>query len=282
MSRGVMRCDLAHSLTASATFVFTAHVQVLTRADLRGLHSDKQTASGNTRQLHFPIQRSRGLGSDLLPLNIQSTSSSSFHSFLKRGRKHPNALTSQGCLTRHLLSALPAVVAIREALHQTMGPTSARGMSSCPDFQWLLHHSCGQQLTTFRSPSASPRARSPSPPAQRLRSRSPAQFDLPRVNDVDPVRKRQREAALLEAQLKSDRKSGEANGSSSALTKTNASQAEFANLLSSRSGGAYIPPARLRAMQAEASKDKTSAEYQRLSWEALRKSINGLINKVSS
>jgi pre-mRNA-splicing factor CWC22 len=59
-------------------------------------------------------------------------------------------------------------------------------------------------------------------------------------------------------------------------------KAEFAKLLGSRSGGAYIPPARLRAMQAEAAKDKKSAEYQRLSWDALRKSINGLINKVNS
>ena len=34
-------------------------------------------------------------------------------------------------------------------------------------------------------------------------------------------------------------------------------------------------------MQAEAAKDKSSAEFQRLSWDALRKSINGMINKVS-
>lgn len=33
-------------------------------------------------------------------------------------------------------------------------------------------------------------------------------------------------------------------------------------------------------MQMNASKDKASAEFQRLSWDALRKSINGLINKV--
>lgn len=100
------------------------------------------------------------------------------------------------------------------------------------------------------------------------------------MNDVDPVRKRQREAALLEAQLKN----GDENGTR-AVAKTNgggddAARAEFAKLLSSRSGGAYIPPARLRAMQAEASKDKSSPEYQRLSWDALRKSINGMINKV--
>lgn len=55
---------------------------------------------------------------------------------------------------------------------------------------------------------------------------------------------------------------------------------DFAALLGTRSGGAYIPPSRLRAMQLEAAKDKTSAEYQRLSWDALRKSLNGLINKV--
>ncbi|KAI9092411.1 MIF4G-domain-containing protein [Phlyctochytrium arcticum] len=48
-----------------------------------------------------------------------------------------------------------------------------------------------------------------------------------------------------------------------------------------RAGGAYIPPARLRAMQA-AFTDKSSVEYQRITWEALKKSINGLINKVNT
>ncbi|XP_067952222.1 pre-mRNA-splicing factor CWC22 homolog [Watersipora subatra] len=50
--------------------------------------------------------------------------------------------------------------------------------------------------------------------------------------------------------------------------------------LATRTGGAYIPPARLRMMQ-EAITDKSSAEYQRISWEALKKSINGLVNKVN-
>ena len=49
--------------------------------------------------------------------------------------------------------------------------------------------------------------------------------------------------------------------------------------LLTRTGGAYIPPAKLRMMQREIS-DKSSVAYQRLSWEALKKSINGLINKV--
>ena len=47
-----------------------------------------------------------------------------------------------------------------------------------------------------------------------------------------------------------------------------------------KTGGAYIPPARLRAMQAKIT-DKTSQDYQRLTWEALKKSLNGLINKVN-
>lgn len=58
-------------------------------------------------------------------------------------------------------------------------------------------------------------------------------------------------------------------------------QAEFAKLLNSKSGGVYVPPARLRALQAAASSDKASAEYQRLSWDALRKSITGIVNRVN-
>jgi pre-mRNA-splicing factor CWC22 len=46
-----------------------------------------------------------------------------------------------------------------------------------------------------------------------------------------------------------------------------------------RTGGAYIPPGRLRLMQAQIT-DKSSKEFQRIAWEALKKSINGLINKV--
>jgi pre-mRNA-splicing factor CWC22 len=46
-----------------------------------------------------------------------------------------------------------------------------------------------------------------------------------------------------------------------------------------RAGGAYIPPAKLKQLH-ESITDKTSEDYQRLTWEALKKSINGLINKV--
>lgn len=63
--------------------------------------------------------------------------------------------------------------------------------------------------------------------------------------------------------------------------KESAQRAEFAKLLNTRSGGVYMPPARLRAMQAAASSDKASPEYQRLSWDALRKSITGIVNRVN-
>ncbi|KAL6966411.1 hypothetical protein U1Q18_032190 [Sarracenia purpurea var. burkii] len=48
-----------------------------------------------------------------------------------------------------------------------------------------------------------------------------------------------------------------------------------------RSGGVYIPPFKLARMMKEV-EDKESVEYQRLTWDALRKSINGLVNKVNA
>lgn len=53
------------------------------------------------------------------------------------------------------------------------------------------------------------------------------------------------------------------------------------DLLTSRTGGAYIPPAKLRMMQ-ENITDKSSAAYQRIAWEALKKSVHGYINKVNT
>ena len=51
--------------------------------------------------------------------------------------------------------------------------------------------------------------------------------------------------------------------------------------LMTRTGGAYIPPACLRMMR-EKITDKNSTQYQRIAWEALKKSIHGLINKVTA
>ncbi|KAI3885452.1 hypothetical protein MKX03_036344 [Papaver bracteatum] len=48
-----------------------------------------------------------------------------------------------------------------------------------------------------------------------------------------------------------------------------------------RCGGVYIPPFKLDRMMRDV-EDKSSPEYQRLTWDALRKSINGLVNKVNA
>ena len=105
-------------------------------------------------------------------------------------------------------------------------------------------------------------------------------MDIPRVEDVDPVRRAERErqlaARLAAVELeKAEGKKGETK------EKEFDAMAEFAKLTSSRSGGVYMPPARLRALQAAAAQDRSSAEYQRLSWDALRKSITGIVNRVN-
>ncbi|KAF8515888.1 hypothetical protein JB92DRAFT_2912980 [Gautieria morchelliformis] len=135
-----------------------------------------------------------------------------------------------------------------------------------------------------RSPSQSPsRSRSPrraaSPPTNRRRSASPPRrvhIDMPKIDDVDPVRRQERERQLalrLAAQ--------ELDGPPAAPAFD--AQAEFAKLSAgSKSGGVYMPPARLRALQAAAAgQDKASPGYQRISWDALRKSITGIVNRVN-
>ncbi|PQM42263.1 pre-mRNA-splicing factor CWC22 homolog [Prunus yedoensis var. nudiflora] len=49
-----------------------------------------------------------------------------------------------------------------------------------------------------------------------------------------------------------------------------------------KSGGVYIPPFKLARRMKELEEDKSSVEYQRLTWDALRKSINDLVNKVNA
>ncbi|KAI0737902.1 hypothetical protein C8Q80DRAFT_1263008 [Daedaleopsis nitida] len=129
------------------------------------------------------------------------------------------------------------------------------------------------------------RSRSPAeqPPSSRRRSLSPPPprlIDVPKVADVDPARRAERErqlaARLAEKELEKlgKEKDGKKEPQFDAA-------AEFAKLTSTRSGGMYVPPARLRAMQEAASKDKASAEYQRITWDALRKSITGIVNRIN-
>lgn len=131
------------------------------------------------------------------------------------------------------------------------------------------------------------RSRSPvdpdAPPTSRRRSYSPPSKAVNlRVEDADPVRRAERErqlaARMAAVELEKDDSKGKKDESS---VKEFDAKAEFAKLTGSRSGGVYMPPARLRAMREAASSDRASAEYQRLSWDALRKSITGIVNRVN-
>ncbi|PKU70793.1 pre-mRNA-splicing factor CWC22 homolog [Dendrobium catenatum] len=56
---------------------------------------------------------------------------------------------------------------------------------------------------------------------------------------------------------------------------------QMADAVAMKTGGIYIPPHRMAQMMRDV-QDKSSEAYQRLSWDALRKSINGLVNKVNA
>lgn len=124
----------------------------------------------------------------------------------------------------------------------------------------------------------SPPSRSPSP----NRRRSPpgeshrGDGDVPRLDDERAI---ERERQLAERVREHEKKEA-ARKPMTEEEKQASAKAEYEKLLNMRSGGTYIPPARLRALQAQIT-DKTSKEYQRMAWEALKKSINGLINKVN-
>ena len=65
------------------------------------------------------------------------------------------------------------------------------------------------------------------------------------------------------------------------VEKSTTSKLETSDLEALRVGGIYIPPFKMRRIEAQLAANKNSAAYQRLQWEALRKSINGPINKVN-
>ena len=116
-------------------------------------------------------------------------------------------------------------------------------------------------------------SRSPSP---QRRPRSPSLHRRPAFRDVDAGRAAERERQ----QHMRMRDQDEPDKPLTEEEKQAKAKEEYQRLLNARSGGTYIPPARLRALQSQVT-DKKSKEYQRMAWEALKKSINGLINKVN-
>ncbi|PWW79182.1 MIF4G-domain-containing protein [Tuber magnatum] len=145
-----------------------------------------------------------------------------------------------------------------------------------------------QSVIRLPSPSPPPlkRKRSPSPRSRsprRRRSppRGPSRFSSS-FGAAEPGRARERDRQLTDRLRKLDVRAERAERAEKEIEEKPKfdAKAEYEKLLSMRSGGTYIPPARLRALQAQIT-DKTSKEYQRMAWEALKKSINGLINKVN-
>jgi pre-mRNA-splicing factor CWC22 len=145
-----------------------------------------------------------------------------------------------------------------------------------------------------RSPDSAspPPRRHPSPPRHRQRSHSPGpaadrssfrskkqhESTGPQLWDVDRERAVERQRQLEFRQRKE--KDEEPSKPVTAEEKQAAAKKEYEALLNKRSGGVYIPPARLRELQSQIT-DQKSKEFQRMAWEALKKSINGLINKVN-
>ncbi|ETI22716.1 pre-mRNA-splicing factor cwc22 [Cladophialophora carrionii CBS 160.54] len=136
-------------------------------------------------------------------------------------------------------------------------------------------YSPGPSTTRKRSPPS----RSPSPKRRRP---APGQADdgERRRNGPETDREMDERELQLLAKFKPKETEDARRKPLTAEEKQAAAKAEYEKLLTMRSGGTYIPPAKLRALQSQIT-DKTSKEYQRMAWEALKKSINGLINKVN-
>ena len=117
------------------------------------------------------------------------------------------------------------------------------------------------------------------PPSTRRRSRSP--FDATKNVESRPTKDTRKDQHIESRVAAIEISKPDSNKKETESLRETAQRAEFAKLLNTRSGGMYIPPARLRAMQEAASLDKSSPEYQRLSWDALRKSITGIVNRVN-
>lgn len=156
--------------------------------------------------------------------------------------------------------------------------------------------------SAVRIPSPEPEPDFPEPPRKRDRSpheAGPSKRSRRSDRDEDNDRPRDRDRAH-DNDRRRDRKNGDRpdeNGDDSRQSAAQNVQEDDSRLKlfqsafsasrklpiddsKTRAGGAYIPPARLRAMQA-AITDKNTPEFQRMAWEALKKSIQGMINKCN-
>jgi pre-mRNA-splicing factor CWC22 len=157
--------------------------------------------------------------------------------------------------------------------------------------------------SAVRIPSPEPEPEHPDPPRKRDRSpheAGPSKRSRRSDHDEEEVDRPRDRDRTRDNDHRRDRENGhrrEPNGDGSRQNTTQNVQGDDSRLKllesafgasrklpvddsKTRAGGAYIPPARLRAMQA-AITDKSSPEFQRMAWEALKKSIQGMINKCN-
>ena len=145
------------------------------------------------------------------------------------------------------------------------------------------------------------RSKSPSPPARASKKRSSRRSSDDDDSDEDDVRKKtERSEKRMKssttggkldsraAENERSKEEGEIHLEDKGKVKTTESDVKkttkplvVKNNTNGRAGGAYVPPFKLAQMMREI-EDKSSPEYQRITWEALKKSINGLVNKINS
>ena len=101
------------------------------------------------------------------------------------------------------------------------------------------------------------------------------------MEDVACKAERESQLAAHFAAVELEKAEGKKGSKAKEKEKGFSTMTEFAKLTSSCSGGMYMPPAQLCALQAAAAQDRNSAEDQCLSWNALCKSITGIPNRVN-
>lgn len=94
------------------------------------------------------------------------------------------------------------------------------------------------------------------------------------VKDVDRERARERER---QEQIRAEERDAEGDKPKSEMDPV----AEYKRLMDLRSGGRYVPPAKLRALQEAMAASQSPKDFQRIEWEKLKKSVNRLINQVN-
>ena len=144
------------------------------------------------------------------------------------------------------------------------------------------------------------RSKSPSPPVRSSKKRSSRRSSVDDSDEDDLHKKTERSEKRMKssntggeldsraAENERSKEEGEIHLEDKGRVKTTESDAKkttkplvVKNNTNGRAGGAYVPPFKLAQMMREI-EDKSSPEYQRITWEALKKSINGLVNKINS